>query len=543
MKICYVWIEEYRNFRNMSINLSSNEKFKYDKDLNILSKVDVNYKLPEDFFGKSITDITGIIGKNGAGKSNAIELICKILKGSKTSLSNENFLLVTEEEGKFNCYYSSKYFDNITSDFDIIFDEYEGNINNFKVVFFSNVFDERKNNFSQDISDISVNTSLQRNINYRQNKQTNFQKQIKFINSKIFKNLEITTPKKILFISNIWSIRQSSMSEKHFYKENYDLMKEFKIFYRNRLRDISINNKFMYLVIYSFFIKVIKSNYRHYENDEYLTYILKTSMETHRSTDSVSIEMIKYIREMMRIDSNYIDKNKVITFIDNLKDFSKNYILEHNTEGSRDKSFEYFIFDYNQNKDFLADAVEILQDNSFFDIEWLGISSGHKAYLNLFASLYTELKYSKLGNLLLCIDEGDLYLHPKWQVEFFNRLLNILPEIYNGKIQLILTSHSPFLLSDLPNPNITILDNNESINGVDLEINTFGGNLYDLYSKPFFLENKRTSEFAFNKIEELIKRINKKSLTKKDKEEIKQINNFLGDEIIQYKIHKVLKDD
>ncbi len=143
----------------------------------------------------------------------------------------------------------------------------------------------------------------------------------------------------------------------------------------------------------------------------------------------------------------------------------------------------------------------------------------------------------------MCIDEGDLYLHPKWQVEFFNKLLNILPEIYNGKIQLILTSHSPFLLSDLPNANISILNNDESINGIDLKIKTFGGNLYDLYSEPFFLENKRTSEFAFNKIKELIEKIDKKNLTKKDKEEIKQINDFLGDEIIQYKIQKVLKDD
>ena len=94
MKICYVWIKEYRNFRNMGINLSSNEKFKYDSDLNVLSKIDVNYKLPKDFFGNVITDITGIIGKNGAGKSNAIELICKILKGITTAISIYHIIFI-----------------------------------------------------------------------------------------------------------------------------------------------------------------------------------------------------------------------------------------------------------------------------------------------------------------------------------------------------------------------------------------------------------------------------------------------------------------
>ena len=544
MKICFIWIKEYRNFRNMGINLSSNEKFKYDSNLNVLSKVDVNHKLPEDFFGNAITDITGIIGKNGAGKSNAIELICKILKGSKTSLSNENFLLITEEEGSFNCYYSGAYLTNIRSDFNIEIKEYDGNINNLKVVFFSNIFDERKNNFSKDISDISVNTLSQRNINYRQNNQTNFQKQIKFVNSKIFKNLEIETPKKVLFTSRIWRNRLTNAMEKNIYKENYEPMKEFKSFFRNRLREISVNNKFMYTVVYSFFIKVIEDNYKYYDKDPYLTDVLnKFLYDDFISTDEIIIEIIKYIEQMMKDNFNFINKGRIILFLEKYREFSRKYLLEHNTEGSRDKSFEYFIFDYKLNEDFLNEAIDILQDNSFFNIEWLGLSSGHKAYLNLFASLYTELKYSKLGNLLLCIDEGDLYLHPKWQVEFFNKLLNILPEIYNGKIQLILTSHSPFLLSDLPNANISILNNDESINGIDLEINTFGGNLYDLYSVPFFLENKRTSEFAFNKIKELIQRIDKRNLTDKDKDEIMTINNILGDEIIQYKIRKALQND
>jgi predicted ATP-binding protein involved in virulence len=147
---------------------------------------------------------------------------------------------------------------------------------------------------------------------------------------------------------------------------------------------------------------------------------------------------------------------------------------------------------------------------------------------------------------LICIDEGDLYLHPKWQIEFFDKLLKVLPSIYSGNIQLILTSHSPFLLSDLPKQNITILDRdqeNSTLDGYKLKMNTFGGNLYDLYSEPFFLGNKRTSDFAYSKIKDLIKKVENKDYTIKEKEELIKLNDILGDEIIQYRIKKILGND
>ena len=84
---------------------------------------------------------------------------------------------------------------------------------------------------------------------------------------------------------------------------------------------------------------------------------------------------------------------------------------------------------------------------------------------------------------------------------------------------------------------------NNSTDGFKLPINTFGGNLYDLYSFPFFLENKRTSDFAYKKIKELIEKVENRQYTIKEKKELLKLSNILGDEIIQYRINKLLKDD
>jgi hypothetical protein len=73
--------------------------------------------------------------------------------------------------------------------------------------------------------------------------------------------------------------------------------------------------------------------------------------------------------------------------------------------------------------------------------------------------------------------------------------------------------------------------------------NTFGGNLYDLYAEPFFLGQKRTSDFAYNKIKSLITSIESKQISRKDKREFINLANIIGDEVIQFRIKKILEND
>ncbi|TDP02194.1 AAA family ATPase [Flavobacterium sp. 245] len=566
MKVCYIWVKDFRNFDNLGLNLSSSSKFYFDNFDNTITKEDI-VELPENFFGKSISDVTGIIGKNGSGKSNALELICKILKGGKTFLKT-NFIIIIEIAGELICHY---YFENRAkprANFKLKFEEFSGNINPLKVIFFSNVFDDRRNGFDKEVSDISVNNSFK----YKPSRSTDFGKQIKFINSKIFKFLDIELPTEVQVKFKTGNNRYNSSMQQRMYGENYDLIIDFQKFFRDRIRDIKPHNKFVNLFRFNYFFEIFELLSKSHRNgysgfDVFLQNFNKFLEEIYnfKYTEEITEKLILFLEnELVKINPeefNLFDEDfsiktnrgnfglikKQINFIKELKELPISLELQYSPEGARNRTLDNFIFDYsNKSKNYINEFIHLFEKSTFLDINWLGISSGQKAYLNLFSSIYDELKYTRQENLLLCIDEGDLYLHPKWQIEFFDKLLKVLPTIYLGRIQLVLTSHSPFLLSDLPKQNITILDrefNNSTIDGIRLKTNTFGGNLYDLYSEPFFLGNKRTSDFAYDKIKILIESAESKLLSSTEKKELLKLSDLLGDEIIQFRINKLLQDD
>lgn len=561
MKICYIWIERFRNFSNEEFNLASEYKFKYNREDNTIN-IEYLSKLPIDFFGENIKEVTAFVGKNGAGKSNALELICKVIKNYKSTI-NTNYLIIYEENGQLECRYN---FDDISepnSNFDINIEKFESQINPLKVVFFSNVFDERRNNFGKEITDVSVNNKYFRNSFYKKRETSDFLKQIKLINSSIFKNLNIDYPNKVVISTKVFSNRFNSSMEEKFYKENANIFKEFKSFIKKRLSDLKPDKRFLYSIRFGFFFEFvehyIRDSNRYYRRDfdheVYDKFSIKLNeflkKQFDNRTEELSENVLHFIydiqysknNEQLFPDSLNEDFEEKIKFLLKLRDLLSEIPIEYYIEGLRSNSYENFVFDYHSNKSskLVNDFIKFFDRETFYDINWIGISSGHKAYLNLFATLFDELRYSKQQNLFLCIDEGDLYLHPKWQTEFFNKLIKILPRIYSGKIQLLLTSHSPFLLSDLPNQNITILDSiNGSKNGTELSIKTFGGNLYDLYSEPFFLENKKTSDFAYNHIKNIIQNIESEN-KEFTKNEITKLVDIIGDEIIRFRLSKLIE--
>ena len=68
---------------------------------------------------------------------------------------------------------------------------------------------------------------------------------------------------------------------------------------------------------------------------------------------------------------------------------------------------------------------------------------------------------------------------------------------------IIVVTHSPFILSDIPQDNVLFLKDGKNDNEV-CDFKTFGANIHDLLRTSFFLENGLVGEFANNKIEELL---------------------------------------
>ena len=81
--------------------------------------------------------------------------------------------------------------------------------------------------------------------------------------------------------------------------------------------------------------------------------------------------------------------------------------------------------------------------------EWDGLSSGEYAMLNLYGRLYS-VPLSISQNIILLLDEVDLGLHPEWQRKWISSVLPIISDMFKEKhIQVIMTTHSPIMLSDI----------------------------------------------------------------------------------------------
>lgn len=92
----------------------------------------------------------------------------------------------------------------------------------------------------------------------------------------------------------------------------------------------------------------------------------------------------------------------------------------------------------------------------------------------------------------LIFDEAELYYHPEYQRQYISRLLENLAMCNINRtnirsINIIIITHSPFILSDLPKSNILFLrKSDEDTDDVGKE--TLGANIYDLLKSGFFLE-------------------------------------------------------
>ena len=78
MELVYLWVEEYKNIYRQGFNFSPRFECEYkDGNLTICDKKKKECKdneYLENFFGKNI-NVTAIVGKNGTGKSNVLEVI------------------------------------------------------------------------------------------------------------------------------------------------------------------------------------------------------------------------------------------------------------------------------------------------------------------------------------------------------------------------------------------------------------------------------------------------------------------------------------
>lgn len=152
------------------------------------------------------------------------------------------------------------------------------------------------------------------------------------------------------------------------------------------------------------------------------------------------------------------------------------------------------------------------RNTELFYYDWDNFSTGEKAYLNLFSRLYHAKQYlsgisDKVVKVFL-IDEPSTSFHPQWQKEYLDKLLRFIDSVFKGSKEVILTTHSPYVISDVQREDIIPLQ--PTIRNSNLfSSNTFGANIHELLANSFFLQNGYMGDVARGKIDSLINYLKK----------------------------------
>ena len=194
-------------------------------------------------------------------------------------------------------------------------------------------------------------------------------------------------------------------------------------------------------------------------------------------------------------------------------------------------------------------------------VEQPGMSSGERALQNLLSWLNLLSDYGDLmgdsgaslhKDLILLIDEMDLYLHPDWQRRFLNNLLKNLGRPFGGfNIQLIFATHSPLCLSDVPRENtVYLLSRRRSDSAADGpppyrtsdgdHEQTFGAPVFTLLDDAFFLKGKGVmGVFAENYINRILEDI---ELLRQDVKEMRKKRGGLSSQAFEERMRKIEGD-
>lgn len=136
----------------------------------------------------------------------------------------------------------------------------------------------------------------------------------------------------------------------------------------------------------------------------------------------------------------------------------------------------------------------------------------------------------KYKNINLVFDELEVCLHPEYQRQFIRRLVDMLNDLQNGSVHfnVMIVTHSPFILSDIPLKQILFLENGTPI---EKKMKTFGGNVGDMLYDSFFMKST-VGDFAESKLKRLLKIRKKESPTENEKKEVEVIYSCIGDPIV-----------
>lgn len=524
MELLYLYIkDDHRNIKNCEFNFSPNYKFSFDdkkKTFSLIEETNI-----EHWFGPNISNITAVIGKNGAGKSNMIECLINALcyQGGGIVIFKYKGVLWTNLHSRLTNYkfdFKIHRMSRFGSPLDAGFQEH---VNDAAVIYYSPTIDRRiSGNHYHCFTDISnaflLRTAQQNTFNsipdfaksadvdYMQLVDT-FRLMLFFIYTKKH-NLKIPEDlRRPQYLNISLLLYNDEPTDKNYRKIKSEC-------------DDTFPGKLKYFMLWQFYMSKALPKDKEMSFDNIILFF--NHNEPYRpNMYNLLVELYKNGKIKYNNDISRNTKRNELLFS-----------IETNSISNELLNAIYCYYYINQIAPYASfRTLNLVQNikNDSIKINWDGMSSGERSFYNLLSRLCGEI-YKKEGeinnaaenkieisneydnkSIILLLDEAELSMHPEWQQKFINMLIDSFQKLFPKiEFQIIIASHSPILISDIPKRNIIFMDKNKDgsckICNASNRKETFGANIHTLFNDSFFLNGLPIGDFAKYKIQELFNR-------------------------------------
>jgi len=477
-----IWVDNYRNVRNVQLSFDNKFKISFANDSLDINNNDDNSIIPDSFWGENIYSVSAIVGKNGTGKTSIIQFLRDTFFDLLYKIDT-NMIKITDGIIKEEVKNNEKYF--------VIFyiDENAYYITNY----------EKVNLLTQKVEAYRGKT-LRRNreksrIIYFSNMidtDPTKDKPVNVYDKEILLKQALTFPSFIDYSENM-SYIQKSIEYNKFYDNLNKITKDDKGKTKNE--NVYLNIDFWYKITFLSEYKNLNKIF----GEKFIRRNLKC--ETYNS------ELNRQIKDILKKENSNL--------IEDIKQVSKEKLKSTIIKFENLSAGQYAKFSFLSKLYWCLDGY----DKYHRQIEEI---IGRNAF-NINNTIMDDC------TTIIFIDEGEAFYHPEWQQEYISNLIefiNTYAEGKNVKIQIVMTSNSPFIISDIPRENILFLPEE-----MESKEQTFAANLYDLCKSSLFLNSNNygaIGDFAtakINEVEEILSEMLQR-LEITDKETEKNIQNF-----------------
>ena len=597
----YMYVKEYKGLKDFEITFDNNYEIKYNRDKDTLS---INKKCEsannniENFYSidkikGNIDSINLLIGKNGSGKTNILEILnlskerreIDYMIIYKSFENNEDFIIEKNGLPKFIKIKESKeiklenelykYYDdkNHIGKIGVIkfsFSEKTINATQREILFEKNALSETiiykwniglGNVSKEEIYNYLIKANQEKNNDNFEN--VYFTLLIPDLYEELKKSKSGEIKEKIKKIENLDFNKIDSFFKLYNNKKennfNFDEIENFDNKNEDNIKDIIFNNYFNYIYLL-IILKILNKNSKEmYELKEIKDELLELLNE--KSLFKKCEILFKKYDKLINMGFDwYIPKrHDIIERIASLiEKIPEKEIDIHNPERTikkikidykkKNKKLVELLKEYDS---FIIPRVENGLDLSLKNIEDIikieeeGLSDGERIKLQYFSTLHGVLR-GELKNkeyITLLFDEVETYLHPEWSRRFLYELIEELERYEDKKFKLIFATHSPFLIADVLAKDCIYLSKNKKGKikaEIKEDVKTFGANIIDLFKNTMFLEST-FGKFATEKIKGVVNKIEKAEKYSDIKHEVDFIIGEIGEKLISNKLKSMIE--